>query len=171
MAVATAQQEQQKKETQKNVQSAQKAGPLATRVRDFPFFLSRLRDEFDHLLDRFAKACPRLWGDAEHGWRWGLEVEDQDDAVLVRAEAPGFEPGDFDVQVQDGRLTLRAARKTETKKDESREWSQRECYQSVTVPAGIEKDKVEARYHNGVLTITLPKTAEAKGRRVPVKNA
>ena len=36
---------------------------------------------------------------------------------------------------------------------------------------GIEKDKVEARYHNGILTITLPKTAEAKGRRVPVKNA
>jgi len=170
MAVATAQQDKQKKEPQKNVEPTQKAGP-PTRIRDFPFFLSRLRDEFDHLLDRFAKTCPSLWGDAEHGWRWGLEVEDQDDAVVVRAEAPGFEPGDFDVQVQDGRLTLRAARKTETKNGEGREWSQRECYQSVTVPPGIDKDKVEARYHNGVLTITLPKTPEAKGRRVPVKNA
>jgi len=170
MAVETAQQEKQKKETQKNVEPAQKAGPL-TRVRDFPFFLSRLRDEFDHLLDRFAKTCPSLWGDATHGWRWGLEVEDQDDAVVVRAEAPGFEPGDFDVQVQDHRLTLRAARKIETKKDEGCEWSQRECYQSVTVPPGLDKDKAEARYHNGVLTITLPKTAEAKGRRVAVKGA
>ena len=91
--------------------------------------------------------------------------------MVVRAEAPGFEAGDFDVQVQDGRLMLRAARKTETKKDEGREWSQRECYQSVTLPAGIDKDTVEARYHNGVLTITLPKTPGAKGRRVPVKNA
>jgi len=171
MTVATTQQEKQKKETQKNIQPAQTAGPLTTRVRDFPFSLSRLRDEFDHLLDRFAKACPSLWGNAEHGWRWGLEVENQDDAVVVRAEAPGFEPGDFDVQVQDGRLTLRAVRKTETKKDEGHEWSQRECYQSVTVPPGIDKDKVEARYHNGVLTITLPKTSEAKGRRVPVKSA
>ncbi len=75
------------------------------------------------------------------------------------------------MQVQDGRLTLRTARKTETKKDEGHEWSQRECYQSVTVPPGIDNDKVEARYYNGVLTITLPKTAEAKGRRVPVKSA
>jgi HSP20 family protein len=41
----------------------------------------------------------------------------------------------------------------------------------VTVPAGIDKDKVEAHYHNGVLTITLPKTPEAKGRRVPVRSA
>jgi len=41
----------------------------------------------------------------------------------------------------------------------------------VTVPPGIDKDKVEARYHNGVLTITLPKTPEAKGRRVAVKGA
>ena len=170
MAGATAQQEKQKKEVQKSAEPAQKSGPV-TRVHVFPFFLSRLRDEFDRLLDRFAKTCSRLWAHAEHGWRWGLEIEDQDDAVVVRAEAPGFEPGDFDVQVQDGRLTLRAARKTETKKDEGREWSQRECYQSVTVPPGIEKDKVEALYHNGILTITLPKTAEAKGRRVPVKNA
>jgi HSP20 family protein len=170
MAGATVQQEKQKKEIQKSAEPAQKAGPL-TRVRDFPFFLSRLRDEFDHLLDLFSRTWPSLWGDAEHGWRWGLEVEDQDDAVVVRAEAPGFEPGDFDVQVQDGRLTLRAARKTETKKDEGRAWSQRQCYQSVTLPAGIDKDKVEARYHNGVLTITLPKTPEAKGRRVPVKSA
>ena len=170
MAGATVEQEKQKKEIQKSAAPVQKAGPL-TRVHEFPFFLSRLRDEFDHLLDRFAKTWPSLWGDAEHGWRWGLEVEDQDDAVVVRAEAPGFEPGDFDVQVQDGRLTLRAARKTETKKDEGREWSQRECYQSVTLHAGIDKDRVEARYHNGVLTIMLPKTAEAKGRRVQVKSA
>jgi HSP20 family protein len=167
MAGATTQQEQ-KKETQTSAEPAQKAGPPAP-VREFPLSLSRLRDEFDHMLDRFAKTWPGLWGDAEHGWRWGLEVEDQDDAVVVRAEAPGFEPGDFDVQVHDGRLTLRAARKTETKKGEGREWSQRQCYQSVTVPAGIDKDKVEARYNNGVLTITLPKTPDGKGRRVPVK--
>jgi HSP20 family protein len=169
MAGATAHQEK-KKDTQKSPEPAQRPGPAA-RVREFPFFLSRLRDEFDHLLDRFSKTWPGLWRDTEQGWRWGLEVEDQDDAVVVRAEAPGFEPGDFDLQVQDGRLTLRAARKTETKKDEAREWSQRQCYQSMTLPAGINKDKVDAHYHNGVLTITLPKTPEGKGRRVPVKNA
>src|SRR6516164_2965905 len=135
MAGATAQQEKQKKEVQKSAEPAQKTGPV-TRVREFPFFLSRLRDELDRLLDRFAKTCPRLWAHAEHGWRWGLEVEDQDDALVVRAEAPGFEPGEFDVQVQAGRTTRRTARKTETKRNEGRQWSQRECYQSVPLPAG-----------------------------------
>jgi len=38
----------------------------------------------------------------------------------------------------------------------------------VALPAGIAKDKVSAEYHNGVLTVTLPKTAEAKGKRIPV---
>jgi HSP20 family protein len=41
----------------------------------------------------------------------------------------------------------------------------------VTLPTGIDRDKVEAKYHNGVLTVRLPKTPEAKGWRVPVKSA
>jgi HSP20 family protein len=158
-----------KKEKTERVE-LQKQGGALTRGGDLPFMLSRLRDEFDRLFDRFAIAWPGFWG-KEHGWRWGLDVDEQDDAVIVRAEAPGFEAGDFDVEVQEGRLNLRASRKTETKKDEGRQWSQRECYQSVTVPAGIDKEKVEASYKNGVLTIKLPKTAQGKGRRVTVKNA
>jgi HSP20 family protein len=158
-----------KKEKPEQAEPEKKGGAL-TRGGDYPFFLSRFRDEFDRLFDRFTLGWPSFWG-KENGWRWGLDVEDQDDAVIVRAEAPGFEVGDFDVQVQEGQLSLRAARRTETKKDEGREWSQRECYQSVTLPGGIDKDKVEASYKNGVLTIKLPKTAEGKGRCVPVKNA
>jgi HSP20 family protein len=41
----------------------------------------------------------------------------------------------------------------------------------VTLPPGLDENKVEAKYHNGVLTVRLPKTAAAKGRRVPVKSA
>jgi HSP20 family protein len=128
-------------------------------------------DEFDQLLERFSRQWPSLWeGD---GWRWGLDVRDEDDAVVVQAEAPGFEAGDFDVQVSDNRLVLRATKKAETKGEEGktrevREW---ECYQSVTLPPGIDRGKVEAKYHNGILTVRLPKTPEGKGRRVPVKNA
>jgi HSP20 family protein len=139
---------------------------------DFPFFLGRMRDEFDRLMERFSRQWPALWGAGE-GWRWGVEVEDEDDKVVVRAEAPGFEPGDFDVQVSDDRLVLRAEKKAETKGEEGkvREYRERRCYESVTLPAGIDRAKVEAKYHNGVLTVTLPKTPEGKARRVPVKGA
>ena len=91
----------------------------------------------------------------------------------MQAEAPGFEAGDFDVQVSDNQLVLRAAKKVETKDKEGKtsEYREQECYESVTLPPGIDRGKVEAKYHNGVLTMTFPKTAEGKARRVPVKNA
>jgi HSP20 family protein len=137
--------------------------------REFPFFLSQMRDEFDRLFDRLGRQWPGLKGD---GWRWGLTVRDEDEAVVVQAEAPGFEAGDFDVRVSDNRLVLRAEKKVETKKDEgkTREYREQKCYESVTLPAGIDRDKVEAKYHNGVLTVTLPRTAGSKARRITVKS-
>jgi len=151
----------------KKAQPATKGGSLAT-YEDFPFQLSRLRDEFDRLLERLTREWPTYWeGDSR---RWGLEVEDKDDAVVVRAEAPGFEAGDFELQLSDNRLVLRATKKAETKgKVGETEVSEQQCYQSVTLPDGIDKDKVEAKYHSGVLTVTLPKTAECKAKRIAVQ--
>jgi len=156
--------------TKENEAPAPRAGAMAP-VREFPFFLSRMRDEFDRLVDRLSHYMPTLW-DGE-GWRWGLDVREEEDAVVVQAEAPGFESGDFDVQVSDNRLVLRASKTVETKDEKGgvREYREQKCYESVTLPPGIDREKVEAKYHNGVLTVTLPKTAEAKAKRITVKNA
>ena len=146
------------------------AGGASARLDEFPFALSRLRDEFDRMFERMARDVPAMW--EGNGWRWGLDIEDEDNAITVRAEAPGFEAGDFDVQVSDNTLTLRAARKTETKGKEGqgREYCERECYESVLLPQGVDASKVDAKYHNGVLTVTLPKTAAAKAKRIAVKS-
>ena len=155
--------------TKKKPEPAAKGGFL-TRFEDFPFELSRMRAEFDRLLERLAGEWPSYC--EGNGWRWGLEVEDQGDAVVVRAEAPGFEAGDLNLQLSDNRLVLRAAKKVETKgKKGETEFREQECYQSVTLPNGIDKDKVEAKYQSGVLTVTLPKTAEGKAKRIAVKSA
>jgi len=163
MTTQTAQKAKEKEEV------APRGGALAP-YREFPFFLSRMRDVFDRLFDRFSRQWPSLWEGT--GWRWGLDVRDEEDAIVVQAEAPGFEAGDFDVQVSDNRLVLRASKKVETKdeKGKVREYREQECYDSVTLPTGIDREKVEAKYHNGVLTVRLPKTPEGKGRRVPVKS-
>lgn len=155
--------------TKEKAEPRPRGGALAP-SREFPFFLSRMRDEFDRLLDRLSQPWSSLWGG--EGWRWGIDVRDEDDAVVVQAEAPGFEAGDFDVQVSDNRLVLRASKKVETKDDKGqiREYREQKCYESVTLPPGINRDKVEAGYHNGVLTVTLPKTAESKAKRVTVKS-
>jgi HSP20 family protein len=140
---------------------------------EFPFFLSRMREEFDRILDRFAHAWPSGPEYAGHVWRWELDLRDEKDAVIVRAEAPGFEANDFDLQVTEDRLVLRATKKQETKGKEGKtqEYQEQEYYQSVTLPPGVDKDRVEAKYHNGVLTVTIPKTAEGKGRKITVTNA
>jgi HSP20 family protein len=135
--------------------------------RAFPFLLSRLRNEFDEVFDRLGRAWEG-WKAGE-GCRWELEVADKEDAIVVRAEAPGFAPAEIDVQVTDAALVIRAKKKEEKKGEKGEEVSEREYFESIGLPAGINKDKVEARYQNGVLTVTLPKTEKAKGRKVPVK--
>ena len=70
--------------------------------------LARMRSEFDRLFDDFFRG----WGlpavAEERQSSWGLDVDDQGDKVVVRAEAPGFEPDEFDVQVPAGRMTVEA---------------------------------------------------------------
>jgi HSP20 family protein len=137
---------------------------------EFAFSLSRLRDEFDQYFDRMAHSFSAFARFNGEGWSWDLEVEDEGESVVVRAEAPGFEADDFDVRVEDDRLVLRASKKVETKdeKGKVREYRQQECYEAVTLPTGIDKEKVDAKYHNGVLTVNLPKTAETKAKKIAV---
>ncbi len=136
-----------------------------------PFY--RLREEFVRLFDRYARGWlgvpAGVW---EAGWRgWGLDVWEDDNAVVVRAEAPGFEPSDFDLQVRGDQLILRAAHKAEAEdKDRGyREWRRQEFYRTVPLPAGVDPDKVKANYRHGVLMVTLPKTETGKPRRITVE--
>jgi hypothetical protein len=73
------------------------------RAEDHPFFLGRMRDEFDRMFHRFTRNFPSLWEMGGNNWRWGVEVEEKDDALIVKAEAPGFEFSDFDIRVENRR--------------------------------------------------------------------
>jgi HSP20 family protein len=131
----------------------------------------RLREEFDdRLFDRFAPNWPMLAGSGQREG-WGLDVQEDDSSVTVHAEAPGFEPADFDLQVRDHELVLRAAHKAETEEKERgyHEWRRQEFYRSVPLPAGIDAEHIDAEYRNGILTVKLPKTEQSKGRRIQVK--
>ena len=154
----------------KKGEAAGNGGALAP-VRDFPTLMRRMQSEFDELFNRFAREWPMSLEDFGRGWSWGLDVEDKEDSVVIRAEAPGFEAGDFDLRMSGDRLILRASRKAETKEKEGEYREECECYESMTLPAGIDKDKIDARYHSGVLTVTIPKTKEGRGKKIAVENA
>jgi HSP20 family protein len=133
----------------------------------------RMRDEFDRVFDQFfhnAWNAPIPWS-AGDDWRLGFDVEEDDRTVTVRAEAPGFEPDDFDLQVQGDQLMLRAIHKSESQEKEQgfREWRRQEFFRSVPLPAGVDAEHVEAQYRQGVLTVNLPKTEQSKGHRIAVR--
>jgi HSP20 family protein len=157
-------------EKQKKAESPVK-GREVTPARNDPFALNRIRDEFNRLFEMWPVQWPSAWWHTANWWRWGVEVKDQNDAIVVKAEAPGFEAGDFDIQVLDGRLTMRAERKSADNTKEGEESSEYTCYHSISLPPGIEREKVEADYRNGILTVKIPKTPEAMGRHVPVSSA
>jgi HSP20 family protein len=128
--------------------------------------LERFRREFDTLFDRFFGGFPvPLDPELNQMQRWDFNVDDQDKEVVVRAELPGFGEKDLDVQLHDNMLTIRAEKQQENGEDR-RSLS---FHRTVTLPSGIDADKVTATYRNGVLEMHIPKTEQAKGRRIPIQ--
>ncbi len=127
--------------------------------------LSPRQDNFDSLLDNFYKDVSTIWGEQ---WDVGLgcDVKDADKELVIRADAPGFEADEINVQLSGNRLVLQAEHKEESNGDTMRYGS---FYRSLTVPRGIEADKIKARYKNGVLEVHLPKGQEALTKRIQVK--
>ncbi len=137
--------------------------------------IARLRDEFDALLERlFHPETSRSQSQQEQN-RLGdeIEVEDRSDELVVRTDVPGFEPNEIDVEFSNGFLTVRAEKQqVEQKKGNgnAEERVFRAVQRSVMLPPGINWNKVEARYRNGLLEIHLPKSEDAKPKRISVRN-
>lgn len=100
-----------------------------------------------------------------------LEVRQTADAVEICAELPGVKQDDIELTVEDGVLTLRGEKRSE-RTDEERGYSERSYgrfERSVALPGNIDEGKCSADFKDGVLTVTLPKSAERqRGRRIPL---
>lgn len=102
------------------------------------------------------------------GSRWEnsfpIDLFEDKDNTYVRAELPGVNRDDIQVEVVDGYLTVSAQRKvTEGEQTESYSASR-----SIQVPDHVQADRIAAAYENGVLTVTLPKKEEAKPQKITV---
>ena len=123
---------------------------------------SGLETEIDRL---FETALGDFAGSAT-GPRFPVDLYEDKDNTYVRAELPGVNRDDINVEVVDGYLTITAARKTpaaDGKGEESFSFSR-----SVSLNDAVQADKVGAAYENGVLTVTLPKREEAKPKKITV---
>lgn len=97
--------------------------------------------------------------------RFPVDLYEDKDHTYVRAELPGVNRDDINVEMVNGYLTINATRKTKGQDGEEAFALTR----SVAIPEDVHADKVAAAYENGVLTVTLPKKEEAKPRKITVE--
>jgi HSP20 family protein len=128
-----------------------------------------LHREMNRLFDdvfRGFDLSPSGFGPFEHGMGWPhIEVSEAGNEVQVTAELPGLEEKDVDVRLSDGVLVISGEKKTESE-DKDRLFSERTYGRfERRIPLDeVDEDKVNASFKNGVLTVTLPRSAEAKSK-------
>lgn len=136
---------------------------VATRERE-PFAM--LRRELASLFE-----FPRWPFVAWEPEPWGFEAEERENEVVLRAEMPGFEPGEIEVTLRGNELTARAEHTATEKGAEGTPATRRHaCVErTVTLPEGVEPAHIEASYRNGMLEVHVPRVPEALPRRIEVK--
>lgn len=143
---------------------------LSTRwqpMADVQSEVNRLRDEMDRL---FGSWAGRRFPQAPTSYPL-LNLWEDDEHLFVEAELPGMELGDLEIYVHGDQLAVKGERKEPT--CEKSTWHRRErgygkFARVLELPVSVEEDKVQASFKNGVLTVTLPKRAEAKPRRIEI---
>lgn len=136
-----------------------------------------LQTEMNRMLDEFGRGLgvPTTTGEtAMPAPR--IDVNEDEANLYVTAELPGLTEQDVDVGYDDGVLSI-SGEKTQTREDSERTWYVSErtygrFHRELPLGREIQEDQVEARFHNGVLTVTLPKAAASRGtRKIEVKRA
>ena len=147
-------------------------------------------DEMDRLFDRFSggfrlPSFRRLF-ETEPAWTYkssfafpspAVDVTEDDKAFKITAELPGLEEKDINVTVAGGMLTIKGEKSYEKEEKNKDHHVSERAYgsfqRSFTLPEGVDADKITAALAKGVLTMTLPKTAEAQtpAKKIEVKAA
>lgn len=147
---------------------------MTSRTNLFPWLRrglpSNLRDEFQDLYDRF-------W--SENGEAGALipaiDLTETDGSLQVRVDLPGLDAKDIDVQIRNNYLHVTGETKEE-KEEKGKTFHRIERHtgkvsRSILLPCTVDESNIDAKFQNGVLTVTLPKVEQAKSKIVEVKTA
>lgn len=149
-------------------------GLLSKQSPSVPSTFDRLRDEVDRTLQHWWSGngeFDELLSGVD--WQPRVDIAETDESVEVKVDLPGIKPEDVEISVSDNQLTIQGERKdekeTKNKKVHRVERSYGSFYRTIPLPAGAKPEDVAAESDNGVITITLPKSPELKGKRIEVK--
>jgi HSP20 family protein len=133
--------------------------------------MNRLHRELDQAFNRPASGSEAAVGTGA-GWTPSVDVHEQSDGFLVRADIPGVAPSDIEVTAEDGVLTIRGVRKvSETVGGSGFENIEREFgafLRRFTLPDVANAADIKANYANGVLEVRIPKVPRLEAKRISV---
>ena len=150
--------------------------PAAPALYSDPF--RGFQREMDRLFDEFSRGfggAPSLWDDGDRFLTPQLDVEETEKSYEISVELPGIDEKDLDVTLAEGVLTIKGEKKTESEsKDKGRLHMERRFgsfQRSLALPADADQGKIDAAFKNGVLKLTVGKTAEAKpaAKKIAIK--
>jgi len=134
--------------------------------------LRSLQEEVNRL---FSTNLTRGFGEEGIGrgaWNPSVDIYENKDQIILEAELPGMNRGDFELTVENNVITLRGERNFEKKDDTDNYHRVERSYgsftRSFTLPQTVSAEGATAEYANGVLRVTLPKREETKARRIEV---
>jgi HSP20 family protein len=131
--------------------------------------LTDLRDEVDRLFEAPIAELARS-SQILSGWTPALDLYEDRDNLYVRIELPGMRKEDLELSLHDGSLSISGERKNEERFSEAEVYRAERFFgrfqRTVTLPTAVAADKVKAQYTDGILTVTLPKTEEAKPKHI-----
>ena len=138
--------------------------------------LHSFRRDMDELLTRVFGDWERAgtpWFPMSEGYSPRVESYRDGNTFLIKADLPGVDPKEVEITVENNQLILKGERKTQQEQKESGYLSREVHYGSFVrtfpLPEGVNAEEVQARYHNGVLEVSIPLPASMATRKVPVQ--
>lgn len=129
-----------------------------------------IRNTMDRMFDNALTGSSSNW--QAMNWDLALDVSENQDEFIVKASLPGIDPEDLEITFTNNTLTIRGETREEKEEEGERYHLRERRYgtfsRSITLPAGIEGDKIDARYKDGVLKLHLPKGEEVKPKKISV---
>jgi HSP20 family protein len=138
--------------------------------------LLAIQDEMNQLFGRAVGQGPGR-GQGQSGdrvWAPALDISERKDAYVVTVEVPGIKAEDLDITLEDGLLTIQGERRFTQESTEQQFHRVERRYgsfrRSITLPAQVQAEQIEASFEDGVLQVIVPKAEEAKPKKISVRS-
>jgi HSP20 family protein len=139
----------------------------------FPSDILGMQKEINRMFEDFFRSEGEGTGLSSAAWKPAVDIIEHEAEYLAKVEIPGVSKDDVKVTLQDNILTIRGEKLQEKKEDDANYHHVERFYgsfqRSFELPGRVKTDRIDAEYKDGILTIRLPKSEEARTKQIEVK--